>query len=734
MRWPDTETSWIVPAALPIELFFFQRVFKRLCEQREERFVDYADDPPDDLPPRQPIKAEDLEKKVIALAEFQRAMVRLFRFLHDDREFNAKSFDSNNDGSVGWYEFCSVWKKRKIKATLSLAERIFLTLEDSERSIVGKIVSVLVFIAIIISTLGFILSTLPSMRVQCPPKFVFDTDGRLSLNPEFDEACRPQARPVFQQIDFACVMFFSVEYGTRLVLSAWMRSEIVDRDKMVLLEWMVTDEVVYRPHPLKRVMKFFFNWSNLIDLAAIMPGLLIGVVKSEDGEDSPVMKMLRLTRVIRAFRLGRRFEAVIIIIRSLNKSLRALKVLVLNLFLNMIIFGSLMYFVEQGDWYPEQGDFMRFEDNEWRHSTQQWHEVKMTSPFNSIPTCFWWAIVTATTVGYGDWHTPRTAMGKVVAGVFMVWSLVVLALPIGVIGSNFSDVWREYDREKSEEEDNRIQELNMLKKSVAWGDPLYFSRRVLIEIWQDIGSVVGTKLAPHESESEFLGEADCELEIDPVKKVCNKREKVALVQNFDKGRRQVKGFLSFEYTWIPQQRKAKTPDTLLDGQLTLTKLAAEDLISIDWMGGSQDPQMTVQYCKVIAHPTSPNEDGILGPVAERVGMSDADAKDKVVTFNMHWTKEMADKAEEISMRKSVVPRPPKQVTSDESAARVQEDMLMNVVPDLQGELRLIRDAVPQLKADIASVRGDVRTILETLRRRAAGDDAVGSFVRSVESR
>merc|ERR1711939_146139 len=150
-----------------------------------------------------------------------------------------------------------------------------------------------------------------------------------------------------------------------------------------------------------------------------------------------------------------------------------------------------------------------------------------------IPTCFWWAIVTATTVGYGDWHTPRTPYGKVVAGVFMVWSLVVLALPIGVIGSNFSDVWREYDREKSEEEDNRIQEQNMLKKSVAWGDPLFFSRRVLIEIWQDIGSIVGTKLASHEYESEFLGEADCELEIDPFKAVTNKREKVCLVQNFD---------------------------------------------------------------------------------------------------------------------------------------------------------------------------------------------------------
>merc|ERR1740121_2439198 len=73
------------------------------------------------------------------------------------------------------------------------------------------------------------------------------------------------------------------------------------------------------------------------------------------------------------------------------------------------------------------------------------------SPFESIPACFWWAIVTATTVGYGDNHTPTTPAGKVVAGISMVWSLCVLALPIGVIGSNFSQVWKEYDEEKKEE-------------------------------------------------------------------------------------------------------------------------------------------------------------------------------------------------------------------------------------------------------------------------------------------
>merc|ERR1712190_173823 len=84
---------------------------------------------------------------------------------------------------------------------------------------------------------------------------------------------------------------------------------------------------------------------------------------SGGGGDSSlvVMKLLRLMRVVRAFRLGRRFEAVIIIARCMTKSVRALWVLVLNLSMGMLVFGAIMFFVEQGEYDPATRTFLRHE-------------------------------------------------------------------------------------------------------------------------------------------------------------------------------------------------------------------------------------------------------------------------------------------------------------------------------------------------------------------------------------
>ena len=57
--------------------------------------------------------------------------------------------------------------------------------------------------------------------------------------------------------------------------------------------------------------------------------------------------------------------------------------------------------------------------------------------FGTIPSAFWWALTTMTTVGYGDCY-PITLLGKIVAVIAMVGGVIVLALPITVLGSNFA--------------------------------------------------------------------------------------------------------------------------------------------------------------------------------------------------------------------------------------------------------------------------------------------------------
>lgn len=733
-------TPLFVPAEQPIELFFFQRIFDNLCERLpcpQERSTTGVQDAISNVPvlgdsrdtaPQRSSSSVDspsvMENREVPLVQFHRAMVRLFRILkqpipESQLQKVGCGIDANKNGKVGWYEFCSFWKENHISVRLTLAERIFLTLEDSERSLAGRLMSIVVFVAILVSTGCFILSTVPEYQSKCP------LQGEL----DFDKSCKPETSDFFKEVDLYCVVFFSIEYGLRLLLSGLMRCELVDRNRNTLLEWMVTENTIREPSSCKRVSNFFFNPANLIDLAAIMPWFLSAAFENSGGGDNFVIRLIRLTRVIRAIRLGSRFESVIIIVRSIRRSIRALYVLVLNLTLGVIIFGSLMYFCEGGEWDKEKRAHVRPIGQRFNETTRTWAVVYDKSPFESIPACFWWAVVTATTVGYGD-YVPTTPAGKVVAGISMAWSLCVLALPIGVIGNNFSQVWEQYDEEKREEENNSIKEEMMLKRSIAWGDPLHYSRRVLLEVWHDPG------MDSADDQAEFMGEVDLDLELDPKEPVC-RRQTLALTSNFDKARRRVRGAITFEYTWKPAAEKSSA-DTLLTGALEILVLEGEDLISVDWKGSCfSDP-----YCVVVAYPQSPHVDGLVQPHIERTQTMEDTSNPRWnyrIALDVHWTQTgtancMAADMKQIGMNveSSPIASAPSRRLS-QSASKLAEDIsssgsktqpnpeevLSKMVPELQEELHYLQKlVVPQIRVEIHDVRQDLQLILQTLRKRS----------------
>jgi len=725
-------TPWVVPPAQPIELFFFQRVFLRLIEKRDQRALSSPiGKTADDTGQTANFSLFPEEEQEVPLVDFKRAMVRLCKVMEDTRTLDFTKYDVNGNGKVGWHEFCSLWKKETFEVHLTLAERVFLTFEDGDRSILGKFMSILVFLTILVSTGSFIISTLPEMRTTCP--------GSWEIG--FHKSCVPKPKPYFNDIDLACVIFFTLEYGIRVVLSAYVRADVLERDKLQLLEMMVGDENVETASRLKRVVIYVLCWTNLIDLAAIMPWYLSTAFESSGDEENVIIRLIRLTRVIRAFRLGRRFEAVIIIMKSIKRSVRALNVLVLNLFLGMIFFGALMYFVEQGTWDPAQQAYVRDIGTSWNDGEKRWVTDKAKSPFDSIPACFWWAIVTATTVGYGDTHTPTTNGGKAVAALSMVWAFTVLALPIGVIGNNFSQVWEDYDKEKEEEKHARLREQEMFKTSIALGDPLHLSRRLIIEVWHD----AGLHYQAMGFQNEFLGEVDFMMELNPPGKTT--RRTIPLTTNKEKARREARGQLTFEYSWQPLTEPSS--DALLRGNLEVTVLSAKNLVSVDWKGtSSSDP-----FAVVIAHPNSPNSDGTVNAVAHRTHT----VKN---TVNPHWGETMAyhmcwknwKKTDEDQLMSDTL-KVSVQLTdfssqtcvSDSHSTAVPDksfmsstvdktegcepfsksegpeasfDAIYKVVPELQEDLAKLNRVVPQLQGEIRDIQKDMQLILATLRSRA----------------
>ncbi|KFV07267.1 Potassium voltage-gated channel subfamily A member 3, partial [Tauraco erythrolophus] len=173
---------------------------------------------------------------------------------------------------------------------------------------------------------------------------------------------------------------------------------------------------------------FSKNIMNIIDIVAIIPYFItLGTELAErqgNGQQAmslAILRVIRLVRVFRIFKLSRHSKGLQILGQTLKASMRELGLLIFFLFIGVILFSSAVYFAEADD--PSSG-------------------------FSSIPDAFWWAVVTMTTVGYGDMH-PITIGGKIVGSLCAIAGVLTIALPVPVIVSNFNYF---YHRETEGEE------------------------------------------------------------------------------------------------------------------------------------------------------------------------------------------------------------------------------------------------------------------------------------------
>eukprot|EP00325_Prymnesiales_sp_UTEX-LB-985_P034518 CAMPEP_0174729658 /NCGR_PEP_ID=MMETSP1094-20130205/54091_1 /TAXON_ID=156173 /ORGANISM="Chrysochromulina brevifilum, Strain UTEX LB 985" /LENGTH=475 /DNA_ID=CAMNT_0015931795 /DNA_START=42 /DNA_END=1469 /DNA_ORIENTATION=- len=207
-----------------------------------------------------------------------------------------------------------------------------------------------------------------------------------------------------------------------------------------------TIEFIIRILSCPRLRAFILAPLNIIDVLAIGPyyitlfwSLADGVAPwessaSQAAKSTTVLRAIRLFRVFRIFKLGRYSAGMQVFVGALTHSATSLFLLGFLLLITVILFSSIMFLVES-----ETDPTIASCYNSSEPFANQCY-------FESIPATFWWAIVTITTVGYGD-AVPVTPGGKVIASVAMICGIIVIALPISVLGNNFTKLMQQYSDE-----------------------------------------------------------------------------------------------------------------------------------------------------------------------------------------------------------------------------------------------------------------------------------------------
>ncbi|CAL1585580.1 unnamed protein product [Knipowitschia caucasica] len=233
-------------------------------------------------------------------------------------------------------------------------------------------------------SLSVVLTSIVAMCVHSMPDYQ-----------QHDKNDKPIEDPVLTLLEGICIAFFSVEFVVRLVVAP-------------------------------SLCRFLAKPLNIIDVASILPFYATLALETADEENEDlqnvgkVVQVLRLMRVLRILKLARHSVGLRALGATIRHSFEEVGLLLLFLSVGISIFSALIYFAEKEDQDTDLG---------------------------TIPSGWWWATITMTTVGYGD-TCPVTVAGKIIATLCIICGLLVLALPISIIFNKFS---KYYQRSKAME-------------------------------------------------------------------------------------------------------------------------------------------------------------------------------------------------------------------------------------------------------------------------------------------
>jgi len=188
------------------------------------------------------------------------------------------------------------------------------------------------------------------------------------------------------------------------------------RTTFLALEWVFTAlftvEYLLRMVIVRRPWRYAVSFFGIIDLLSILPAFIGLIVPG--GERLLVVRTLRLLRIFRVFKLARYLNEAAALKQALLISRHKVAVFIITVLIVVLIFSALMHIVEGNA------------GNE---------------AFDSMPSAMYWAIITMTTVGYGD-ITPITAIGKIITAALVLVGYSLIIIPTGILTAEMAGFGR----------------------------------------------------------------------------------------------------------------------------------------------------------------------------------------------------------------------------------------------------------------------------------------------------
>ncbi|XP_077287369.1 potassium voltage-gated channel shaker cognate w [Arctopsyche grandis] len=262
-----------------------------------------------------------------------------------------------------------------------LKPQMWSLFDEPYSSNAAKIIGVISVFFICVSILSFCLKTHPDMRVPVIRNLTVKTANQ-STDWVLDKT-QTNAHVAFFYIECVCNAWFTLEILVRFISS-----------------------------PNK--CEFIKASVNIIDYIATLSFYIDLILQkfASHLENADILEFFSIIRIMRLFKLTRHSSGLKILIQTFRASAKELTLLVFFLVLGIVIFASLVYYAERIQANPH-------------------------NDFNSIPLGLWWALVTMTTVGYGD-MAPKTYVGMFVGALCALAGVLTIALPVPVIVSNFA--------------------------------------------------------------------------------------------------------------------------------------------------------------------------------------------------------------------------------------------------------------------------------------------------------